>query len=124
MGSHRRKATYPLDFLRFKVHESQMDELIQRIHALRERSDEVMVSFLWTDLEMADTFYRLAKSSEDPNLLSKNLRAARIAVETVSKFIWKANLTPRELDHLTAQIERLKFELENVRPKTADTLHR
>jgi uncharacterized coiled-coil DUF342 family protein len=95
-----------------------MNELVQKIHALRERSDEVMGNFLRTDLELAHTLYRLAMSCEDPDLFSKRLRAAQTALETVSKFMWKANLTPRELDQLTAQIERLKFQLERSDDKS------
>jgi hypothetical protein len=36
-----------------------MDELVEKIHALRERSDEVMGTFLWTDLEMAQATFGL-----------------------------------------------------------------
>jgi hypothetical protein len=91
-----------------------MDEMAQTVHGLRERCHDVTMSFLRTDLEIAHTFCNLAKSSQDPDRFNMLVRAAHSAVETVSTFMWKTKLDPRELDHLTAKLELLKFELESL----------
>ena len=95
-----------------------MGELIRKAQALRQRSNDLIVSFLQTDLEVAHTFYGLAKYTQDPDIFRKRVRTAQTAVETVSSYMWKVNLQPQELNELTAQIERLKFELENLGPAT------
>jgi hypothetical protein len=88
-----------------------MDVLAQ-ICALRERSRQLMVSFLSADLDYGCTLCRLAKRT--PERSTERLHAAHTAVDTVTNFMWKAHLEPSERDELTTKVERLKFELESV----------
>ena len=88
-----------------------MQWLEQNLIALQERRKETMASFLQTELSLGHTFCSLAKMSQEPALVRRRLLAAQAALDALSKFMWKANLEPRELDQLNAQIERLEFEL-------------
>ncbi|HXM16680.1 MAG TPA: hypothetical protein VN933_15655 [Candidatus Eremiobacteraceae bacterium] len=88
-----------------------MDVLAQT-RALRERSRQVIVAFLSADLDYGYTLCRLAKRT--PERLAERLHAAQTALDAATRFMWKANLKPSELEELTAKVERLKFELESV----------
>jgi len=74
-----------------------------------------VAGFLQTEVALGHTRCSLARLSRDAALSRRRVRAAQAAIDTVNKFMWKINLEPRELDQLTAQIERLKFELNTVR---------
>jgi hypothetical protein len=93
---------------------SRMD-VVAQTRALRERSQRLTVEFLHADLDYAHTLCRLAKRT--PERLAERLHAAQTALDAATRFMWKANFKPSELEELTAKVERLRFELESVGAK-------
>jgi hypothetical protein len=90
-------------------------DLLAQTRALRERSWQLMMSFISTDLDYGCTLCRLVKRT--PERLAERLHAAQTALNAATEFMGKANLKPSELDELTAKIERLRSELESVEAK-------
>jgi len=88
-----------------------MDVLAQT-RALQDRSRQLMVSLISTDLDYGCTLCQLAKRT--PERLAERLQAAQRALDAATRFMGNANLKPGELEELTAKIERLRFELESV----------
>jgi hypothetical protein len=80
--------------------------------ALRERTQRLTVEFLHADLDYGYTLCRLAKRT--PERLAERVRAAQTVLNVATRFMWKANLKPSELNELCAKIERLRFELGSV----------
>jgi hypothetical protein len=95
-----------------------MDALGQNVLALRERTAQVMRAFLQTELEFGHSLCKLAKRSREQGFSVRYHRAAHTALDAVTTFMWKTNLEPSELGQLTAQIERLKFDLSSDKPET------
>jgi hypothetical protein len=91
-----------------------MDSLAETIHSLRERTDQVTATFLRTELEVGYQLCHLTRCTCERRLIAQYYCGARDALDAVSKFVWKAHLEPHELDQLTAQVERLKFELDDA----------
>jgi hypothetical protein len=87
-------------------------DMLAQTRAFRERSRQLMVSFISTDLDYGCTLCRLAKRT--PERSTERLHAAQTALDAATRFMGKANIKPSELKELTAKIERLRFELESV----------
>jgi hypothetical protein len=86
--------------------------LLTQTRALRERTWQLMVSFISADLDYGYTLGRLAKRT--PERSTERLHAAQSVLDTAIEFMWKANLKPSEIAELTAKVERLRLELESV----------
>jgi hypothetical protein len=86
--------------------------LLTQTRALRERTRQLMVSFISADLNYGYTLCQLAKRT--PERLAERLHAAQSVLDTAIEFMWKANLKPSEIAELTAKVERLRFGLESV----------
>ena len=86
--------------------------MLTQTRALRERSRRLTVTFLSADLDYGYTLCQLVKRT--PARLTERLDAAQSALDTATKFIWKANLKSSEIAELTAKVERLRLELESV----------
>jgi|ERR1700722_1204563 hypothetical protein len=94
-------------------------DVLAPTRALRERSQRLTVEFLHADLDYGYTLCRLARRT--PERLTERLHAVQTVLNAATKFMWKTNLKPSELEELTAKIERLKFELESVQVEVGYT---
>ena len=91
-----------------------MNELALSVISVRENAREVMVQFLRTELAAARTLCHLARVHRHSGSADERLRMAQKALDAVSRFMWTARLEPQELNHVTAQLELLRFELESI----------
>jgi hypothetical protein len=94
-------------------------DVLEQTRALRERSRQLILSFISADVDYGYTLCRLAKRT--PERSTERLRPAQTVLDTATTFMWKTKLEPNELDELTAKIERLKFELKSVEAELAQS---
>jgi hypothetical protein len=65
-------------------------------------------------LQIGLTMCRLARTAKDEKL-TRYLNQASKALEDANDIMWKLDMSHPDFDQLTAQCERLKFELDNLR---------
>jgi hypothetical protein len=78
-------------------------------------SRAAVIEFLYVDLELAFVICEHAKRTpRNTKQFESRLRVASTAVDDLSKRLWSVRPDPADLDQITAQIERLKFEVESL----------
>ena len=76
-----------------------------------EKMNEAKVEFLKTDLDVGITFVKIARTSADPETVSRNQRNARKAYDAVAHFLSTVTLTQIERENINTKMERLKSAL-------------
>ena len=84
------------------------------------RGDSARLSFVRVSLELAATFCRLAKTSDDTHLPCY-LRRARLAYEAAERFMFSVNMADKEFHALSADAERVKLTIEALKRRNRDT---
>jgi hypothetical protein len=80
-----------------------------------EISRAAAIKFLYVDLELAFVICEQAKRTpRNTEQFQSRLEVVATAVDDLSKRLWSVRPDPADLDQITAQIERLKFEVESL----------
>jgi hypothetical protein len=74
---------------------------------------DLMAQFVLTELEVGRTFCALAHSYESAERRKHAIKNAWTALESAEKYMFKLQMEHSVFDEMTAQMERLKFELES-----------
>jgi hypothetical protein len=89
-------------------------DISTREKELREQFQDNQVQFLLTELEVAATFCKVAKSSADPEKIKRNVANARVAYKTALRFARGAHFdanSEREFDSRLAHLKSLLRDL-------------
>jgi hypothetical protein len=89
----------------------------QRILALWRRHRELGCEFVFAELELGLTFCQILRSLRvhaGPDY-ENAVQLAELALATAEKFMWSLRDQHYEFDQMTAQAERLRFELDALR---------
>jgi hypothetical protein len=81
-----------------------------------EQTRKSITELLLVRLELGITMCRLAKTAEDGRF-STYLRQASKVLKIADKIMWRLDLNHPNFDQVTAQYERLKFELDSLGSK-------
>lgn len=94
-----------------------MEPLVEKIKSLAARTNVVGADFVFTQLAVGLTYIQIVKDSLNMTAEHKfvlHSYAYRALMEAEAQ-MWNWNIKPEELNEVTAQLERLKFELGIVR---------
>ncbi len=76
---------------------------------LKERTIEQAENFLWTELETARNFVRLARSALTPDAALRRTKAARKAYDSIQAHL--GNMRASELKQFNTEVSELRREL-------------
>ena len=79
---------------------------------LRRLNQDAMTKLVFSQLALGLTLCEVA-STQPPKIADKLLSTARKAYTTAEQFMWRVTLEHPDFDQMTAQAERLRFEIEN-----------
>lgn len=89
-------------------------DLFAREQELREQFETNQVQFLLIEVETAMTFCDVAKTSADPDRMSRNIANARTAYDTLLKFMDRVHFdanSKKEFDYKFARLQDLLRDL-------------
>jgi hypothetical protein len=87
------------------------------VEGIKERNDEARFRFIITELDLALTFYDIARSSENGAKAERNLAHARTAYQGAMRFLKDANLTAKMRADIEERLNKLAPIIE--KPKSA-----
>jgi hypothetical protein len=88
--------------------------LFTREAELRQQFEKNRVEFLLTELDTATTFCEVAKSSDDPDKITRNVKNAREGYETLLKFREGAPFDAHTKKEFGEKFLRLKSSLKEL----------
>jgi len=95
------------------------DEIEARIRRLAESSEQAAIQFVFTELTVGITSCQIAKKRGALSLdISQALRQGEVALHAAEKYMWKFKMMHPEFDQMIALAERLRLELDSLRPQS------
>lgn len=89
--------------------------------AVQDQFERNKGDFILTEIETGCTFAKLARDARDPDKLKRNLKNARKAYDTASRFLSKNHVEDEQLKaKLTAGLANLKHDLLRLGEKFAE----
>lgn len=82
--------------------------MLTRDADLRKQFEENQVAFVFTELDTGATFCGVAKTSSEPEKVSRNLKNARTAYYTALKFAREIDFDSESRIEFEAKMDRLK----------------
>jgi hypothetical protein len=89
-----------------------MKDLLAETKRLSEEVKSSHTSFLRTELDLAATFARMAMESTDQQKRSRTARQARLAYDTVLRFLVRVALTDAEQEDMYNRLASVKSNLQ------------
>jgi hypothetical protein len=80
----------------------------------RERHNDLVVDFIRIDLELADTFCKLALESHSPERARQHRYDARRTLDAVFHALIKVHINKEEMESIVTRIEEVKALLESL----------
>jgi len=81
---------------------------------VREQFHDNQIQFLLTELEVATTFCKVAKSSADPEKIKRNVANARVAYQAVLRFARGAHFDANSESDFASRLAHLKSLLRDL----------
>lgn len=89
-------------------------QISNEIRAELRRYEELRADFLRIELELADTFCKLALESHSPTRQREHRVNARRALDVAFDVLSKAKMEEEELERIVTRIEEIKAMLESL----------